>query len=309
MHALFVSGHDDPVAWREALTQLMPELKVSVWPEVADKASVDIALVWKPPHGVLAQLPNLKLICGLGMGVDFLFADPELPVQIPIARLIDRNLIEQMGEYICFAALHHHRRMGEYEALQKQKHWRQLPPPDTASRRIGILGLGEIGADTAKKLSMLGFPVHGWSRTQKNIKGIGSFFGQAQLPAFLQQSDILVCLLPLTRETENIINRDTLAQLPQGAYIINVARGGHVVEADLLAALDSGHIAGAALDVFENEPLPDAHPFWGHARVRVTPHIAGLTRPDSAAAQIVENIRRLQQQQEIRNRVYPERQY
>lgn len=309
MHVLFISRHDDPQAWREALAAELPGIEFSAWPDVKDKKAVDVALVWKPPPGVLSQLPNLRLICALGMGVDFLFEDPDLPLQVPIARLIDKNLIGQMAEYVCLGALYHHRRIGEYDAYQQQHNWRPLPPPDTAKRRVGILGLGTIGAEVAHRLRALGFPVQGWSRGPKSLEGVESFHGDQGLKPFLQTSEVLVCLLPLTPETEGIVDAETLAALPRGAYVINVARGGHVVEEDLLAALDSGHLAGAMLDVFRKEPLPAEHPFWSHPKVRITPHIAGLTRPEAAVAQIAENIRRLRDGRPIRNRVDPDKRY
>ena len=193
---------------------------------------------------------------------------------MPIARLVDDNLIEQMGEYVCLEALRHHRLSDEYERLQRQGRWQRLPPPDTSQRTVGILGMGAIGSDTAGKLMALGFPVVGWSRTPKSVPGVQSFHGPEGLSPFLARSRILACLLPLTPETESIINRDTLAQLPEGSYVINCARGGHVVEEDLIEAIDRGHIAGATLDVFRQEPLPAGHPFWAHPKVRITPHIA-----------------------------------
>ena len=311
MKVLFISDENDPGEWRQVLTNLMPELELCVWPELIEHAEFEIALVWKPPTGVLKQFPKLKLIQCLGMGVDALFADPQLPANATIARLIDDNLIEQMSEYICWAVLHHHRLMDTYAAYQAASHWQPLPPPDTAKRRIGVLGLGTIGHDVAHKLQVLGFPVHGWSRTakQSDIGRLKCFAGENELSAFLQISDVLICLLPLTPQTQGIINADLVGQLPQGAYLINVARGGHVVDADLLVALDNGHLAGATLDVVNQEPLPAEHPYWAHPKIHLTPHIAGLTTAASAAPQIVDNIRRVVAGETIRNQVDPRRQY
>lgn len=310
MNVVFIHGDgDDPKLWRDTLEAEIPGLKLFAWPEVPDYNSIDVALAWKQPHGVLKQFPNLKLIQCLGMGVDALFADPELPVQVPIARLIDPSLIAQMSEYICWAVLNHHRLMDDYTRWQHAKHWNPQPPPDTAVCRIGILGLGTIGLDATNKLTTLGFPVHGWSYTSKSVANVQSFHGPGGLTPFLQQTDILVCLLPLTPETAGIINTDLLAQLPYGAYVINVARGGHVVDDDLLAAIDNGHISGATLDVVNQEPLPQDHPYWSHAKIHLTPHIAGLTSPSSALGFIAENLRRLQTAEPILNRVDPQRQY
>lgn len=308
MKAVFISDYDDFPEWEPRLKSLMPELEIADWRAVPDPESVRAAVVWKPPPGALKRYPRLQLIQALGMGVDYLFADPELPA-VPIARLVDPDLIAQMSEYVCLATLHHHRRFGEYEALQRERRWQLLPPPDTSTCRVGIMGLGEIGTDAARKLAILGFPVYGWSRTPKAQPDVASFHGADGLAAFLAQSQILVCLLPLTRATRGIINAETLARLPRGAYVINAARGGHVVEADLLAAIDGGHIAGATLDVFDTEPLPPAHPFWNHPRIRITPHIAGLTRAATAAAQVVENLRRLHAGREILHRVDASREY
>lgn len=293
MHIVFISTSDDPHEWATLLQPHVPGLKLHPWPTIPDPALIEAALVWRPPAGVLNQFPHLKLIQNLGMGVDYLFEDPHLPA-VPVARLVDDTLIGQMSEYVALETLRFHRRSADYEQFQQERRWRPLPAPDTRRCTVGILGLGAIGLDTARKLSALGFPVIGWSRSPKTVAGVECLHGAAALPAFLARCRVLVCLLPLTAETENIINAATLAQLPPGAYLINCARGRHVVEADLLAALDSGHLAGATLDVFRTEPLPVEHPFWTHPKIRITPHSAGLTTAWSAAAQVAENLRRVQ---------------
>ena len=197
-----------------------------------------------------------------------------------------------MSEYVLLQVLRFHRQGDIYARQQAEKKWDTLPFPDTAKRRVGILGLGSLGEDAAKKISALDFPTAGWSRTPKQIAGVECYSGQDGLEPFLERTDILCCLLPLTPQTENIIDAKLLATLPAGAFIVNSARGKHVVDEDLIAALDSGHIAGAALDVFREEPLPPAHPFWAHPGVTVTPHVAAATRPATAARVIAENIRR-----------------
>ena len=309
MRSVFISTHDDPAAWKAAMASALPELELDIWPDVSEPDAIEIALVWKPPPGVLAQFTQLRLICGLGQGVDFLFDDPALPQNVPITRLVDPDLIAQMSEYVCAATLWHHRRFEDYRAFQRAAEWRPLAPPKTSDCRVGILGLGSIGQDIAQKLAYLGFPVQGWSRSAKTISGIDCFAGDGQLREFLASSNVVVCVLPLTATTRGILNRQNLACLPPGALVINVARGGHVVEDDLLAALDSGHLAGAVLDVFGQEPLPSTHPFWHHSKVVMTPHIAGLTRPETAARQIADNIRCLQQGQSLHNQVEWSRQY
>jgi len=279
--------------WRQGLTGHLPQIDFRVYPQIGDPAGIDVALAWKPPHGVLARLPNLKLICSLGMGVDHLLQDPTLPTRVPIARLVDPNMIEQMSEYVLYAILHFHRRFDVYERFQREQRWEELPLPHTALRRIGIMGLGEIGTDCARKAAALGFPVKGWSRTPKSVEGVESFVGMAALESFLARTDILVSVLPLTAETRGIIDARILAGLPRGAYFVNVARGALVVESDLLGALASGQVEGAILDVVETEPLPAASALWTHPKVKLTPHIAGLTNPLTAVRPIADNIGRL----------------
>ncbi len=309
MTLVFISQSDDPALWTRMLQAAIPELEVRVWPEVGEAADVDVALVWKPPRGALREFPNLRLIASLGMGVDHIFADPELPAGVPVARLVDEDITVQMAEYVALGALYFLRRLDEYEDLQRQRSWRRLAPTTASACPVGILGLGVIGTRAAALLRAIGFPVAGWSRTEKRLEGVACFHGEDGLDPFLARSNLLVCLLPLTPGTEGLIDAGLLARLPRGACLINCARGGHVVEADLLAALHSGQLHGALLDVFRDEPLPADHPFWTHPRVRLTPHIAGVTRPEAAAAQVVENIRRVRAGEPVLNRVDPARGY
>jgi len=291
MTLLFISKSDDPDDWARMLGEALPDLDVRIWPESGDPADIEYALVWKPDAGLLAGFPNLKLIQSLGMGVDHIFVDPGLPQGVPVARLIDPDMVRQMSEYVIFAALRHHRRMDAYDENQRAGRWASAGLRDTPEVRAGVLGLGEIGGDTARKLALLGFQTAGWSRSEKRIDGVESFHGRAGFMPFLERTDILVCLLPLTPETEGVLDARAFAALPEGAYVINLARGGHIVEEDLLAAIDSRHLAGATLDVFAREPLAQDHAFWAHPKVHVTPHVAGLTNPRTAAAQVAENIR------------------
>ena len=289
---LFVSQADDPLAWRRAIETRLPGIAFHVWPEVGDPAAIVAAMVWRYPPGGLRRFPNLKLICSLGAGVDHIVSDPDLPQGVKLVRVVDPDLTREMSEYVLMAVLRYHRQLPEYERLQREGRWRRLAQTPTSERRIGILGLGVLGRDAGAKLAALGFPVAGWTRRARAVSDIEVFAGETQLPAFLAATRILVCLLPLTPATAGIINARTLAQLPSGAFVINAARGGHVVDADLIAALESGHINGATLDVFAPEPLPEDHPYWRHERVTITPHVASLTNPDTAADQIAENIRR-----------------
>jgi len=296
VNLLYLSSVDKSEPWREALERALPDLDFRLWPdEIGDPAEIDYALVWKPPPGEMRRYANLKAILSLGAGVDHLLCDPDLPAGVPVVRLIDRALTQGMSEYVLYWVLHYHRRFADYARLVAARQWTNLPQTDTRLRRVGVLGLGELGGDAARKLAQLDFAVAGWSRSPKDLPGIETFAGRDGLVPFLERTEILVCLLPLTAETEGIIGRETLAALPTGAVLINPARGGHVVEDDLLAALDSGHIAAATLDVFRTEPLPAGHPFWDHPKVTVTPHMASLTVPDSAAGWVAENIRRVEQ--------------
>jgi glyoxylate/hydroxypyruvate reductase A len=238
----------------------------------------------------LRRYPNLKLIVSMGAGVDHLLRAPGPPPGIPVARLKDVLLTSAMAEWVLLNVLRFHRQDPEYRALQQRKEWLELSAPSTAERRIGILGIGELGSASARVLTSIGFPVMGWSRSAKTLAGVQTFHGADGLMAMAAKTDILIGLLPLTPETRGVLNAKLLATLPRGAYVINGARGGHMVAEDMLAALDSSHIAGAALDVFEPEPLPPESPFWSHPKVFLTPHAASITIPSSVAPQVVENI-------------------
>ena len=309
MALLFFSPVDSAARWRQELARLKPELEVRVWPEIGDPANIDYALVWRPEPGLLAALPNLKLILSLGAGVDHVLNDPQLPHDVPIVRLVDPYLIDAMSEYVTLQVLRLHRQDLDYRAQQKAEIWRELPQKNAGERPVGILGFGEIGQDAGRKLAALGFPVSGWNRSNRTIAGFVTYAGAEGLPHLLRASEILVCLLPLTPETEGILCARTFAQLPYGAGLINAGRGAHLVEADLVPALASGQLSAAALDVFREEPLPPGHPFWQHPRILVTPHIAGVTNPATAAAVILDNIRRYEMGHPLLNQIDPTRGY
>lgn len=291
---LFVSAHDDPSAWVDAMRAQMPDLTIRVWPDCPDPAAVDYALAWKPPPGVLAGLPNLKVIFSLGAGVDALLADPTLP-DLPLVRMVDISLTEGMTEFVCQQVLYWHRDAHRFLSQQRERDWRKpAEMPLARERRVSILGLGVLGTDAASALKALRFDVAGWSRSPRSVPGIACHHGADGLRSLLARTEILVCLLPLTAETEGMLNADLFARLPCGAVVINAARGRILVEEDLLSALDSGHLSGASLDVFQTEPLPPDHPLWSHGRVVVTPHIAALTQPRTATGQVATGIRRHQ---------------
>jgi len=294
MAILFRSTAAATARWRRLLGELMPEHEIRYWPDIGDRAAIEYALVWQPEPGLLASLPNLKLIVGLGAGVDHLLRDPSLPRTVPIVRLVDPYMTDAMSEYVVLSVLRLHRQDLDYLAQQRAGQWQEREQKNATERPVGILGFGTLGQDAGRKLRSLGFPVAGWSRAPKEIAGFATLAGPAGLDALLQRSEILVCLLPLTAATAGILNAATFARLPRGAGLVNVGRGDHLVEADLLAALDSGHLSGAVLDVFRDEPLPPEHPFWRHPRIIVTPHIAAETHPPTAAPLIRDAIRRCQ---------------
>lgn len=292
MILLFKTDNERAEAWRNALLALEPTLDFRLWPDWGDTAEAEFALIWNPPGDILKGCGKLKVVFSMGAGVDHLVADPGLPEGIPVVRLVEPGLTVGMTEYVVMNVLYHHRFMLDYAAQQRQRVWREIPQVAPWHRRVGIMGIGALGGDAARKLRPFGFDLAGWSRSPKEIEGVTGFHGDGQLADFLARSEILVCLLPLTPQTEGILNAATLAALPRGAALISAARGRQVVEADLLAALDSGQIGAASLDVFHQEPLPEDHPFWSHPRVVLTPHAAAQTLPETAAESIVTGMRK-----------------
>jgi glyoxylate/hydroxypyruvate reductase A len=301
MRILFLSTTAQPERWLGPLGAALPDDEIVVYPEIGDPAAIECAIVAVPPPGVLTGLPNLRLIQSLWVGVESLLGDPTLPQDVPLARLVDAGMTETMTETVLQHVLNAHRDYEEYRAQQREGVWRQLHQVRAQERRVGFLGLGELGAAAARTLVGLNFAVAGWSRRPKELAGIETFSGAEGLLPFLGRTDILVCLLPLTTETRGIIDARTLAALPRGATLINLARGGHVIDDDLLTALDSGQLGRAVLDVFNTEPLPPDHPYWAHPRVVVMPHVAAETDPATATAQVVENLRRLRAGEPLRN--------
>lgn len=278
--------------WAEPLRTLLPDATVLV-NGVDDYAAarIDYAATFRPRPGLLKTLTNVKVVFSLGAGVDGIVADPDYPRHIPLVRFVDHTLARDLAQYVVMHVLIHHRGQRAFGAAQSRREWHQHPQVVAAeNRRVGILGLGEIGALTAERLRDLDFPVTGWSRRRKAVTGVVSLAGMNELPQFLAGSDVLVCLLPLTDETRGILNARTFAQLPRGAFVINAARGGHLIEEDLIAAIDAGQLSGATLDVFQTEPLPESSPLWTHPKITVTPHVAAITDPKAAAASIAAGI-------------------
>lgn len=305
MAVLIVASHDRPDWWARELTQREPDLDVRIWPDVGDPADITYVLAWKPPAGALASLPNLAIVFSLGAGVDHLFADPDFPSHVAVVRVVDPYLTAGIREYVLLHTLRYHRNQPALDQQQRDHVWddraRELRQAD--EQGVGILGLGELGRASAVALAALGFDVAGWSRTPKEIPGITCFDGRGGLDALLGRSRILICLLPLTPETEGVLNADLFSKMSKGAYLINAARGGHLVEEDLVPALESGRLAHATLDVFREEPMPADHPFWDHPQITVTPHNAAITDPRSVVVQILDDIGRHARGEELSNRV------
>ena len=262
------------------------------WQEFTDKDDIYYALVWQPSPGFLGQFPNLKIIFSVGAGIDHLKGENILPADVPVVRMVEEGLTAGMVEYIIYQALRFHRNMPQYEQDKRDRHWGEVVQTPTCDRTVGILGIGVLGQAAAEYLLALGFNVIGWSRTEKTIPGVKSYFGDDQLDAMLSASEILVCLLPNTVRTQGILNANNLGKLPRGTYLINAGRGACQVEADIIAALDEGQLAGAALDVFEIEPLPKTSPVWEHPKIYFTPHVASMTIPASSATYVYSNIKR-----------------
>jgi glyoxylate/hydroxypyruvate reductase A len=289
---LFYSQDDDPDAWGRALLGLMPELDFRVWPAIGDPAEIDMALVWLPPKGLLQGLPNLKAIFSLAAGVDAMLAQDDLP-DVPLCRLIDPSLTRTMAEFVLANVLYYHRDLDRFARQQAAASWDLVLPTAAAARTVGVMGLGELGSATAALLQAHGFRVQGWSRSPRQLDGITTYAGEAGFRPFLEGSDFLVCLLPLTAETAGMLDARVFAHLPEGAVLIQVGRGRQLVPADLIAALDSGRLRGALLDVTPEEPLPPESPLWRHPGIRITPHAASYALPETAAETVAANIRRL----------------
>ena len=292
--------------WLQGLQAALPGAAVSVWQPGAPAA--DYAVVWAPPQQFLDEQTELKALFNIGAGVDALL-QLKLPPHALVVRLDDAGMAVQMAEYVCHAVIRHFREFDACEAAMRAGQWAFRKPRLRQDFPVGVMGLGVLGARVAKALAHFDFPVNGWSRSPKAIEGVRTFSGAVGLSDFLAASRVLVNLLPLTPETENILNHASLSRLPLGGYVINVARGAHLVDDDLLALLDSGHLAGATLDVFRTEPLPAAHPFWRHPQVTLTPHTSARTLRDESIAQIVGKIGALERGEAIAGIVDPVRGY
>ncbi|NNJ89421.1 MAG: glyoxylate/hydroxypyruvate reductase A [Eudoraea sp.] len=295
--------------WKKAFLQQYPYLPVFHCKESHPVEEITMAIVWKHPEGSLTKYPNLKCIASFGAGVDFIFDDPSRPEKVAITRVIDTALAADMSEYVVGAILGYLKNMDLYCQEQQQNNWRPQAYSRISDHTVGIMGAGTLGMTLAQSLLNIGFKAVGWSRRPKENTSIKVYDGAAGRTDFLNRTTILVCLLPLTDATKGILNRETLSLLPAGAYLINVARGGHLVEDDLIPLIDSGRLSGACLDVFQKEPLPKDHPFWTHPKIKITPHVASVSDPASVVPQLVENYKRLINKEPLLHLVDPERGY
>ncbi len=289
--AVSLPAEDKTEWWCKMLRDLMPDWNIYPIGKVPDPDAVTYTVVWRPATGAMTPFRNLKAIVSLGAGIDHVLADKQLPLDVPIIRTVGTDLTQRMKEYVALHVLRHHRELPAMQANQMRQVWDQIVVPPATQRRVGVMGLGNLGAVAADLLVQIGFQVNGWSRSAKDLPGIQCFSGTEGFGAFLEGTEILVCLLPLTESTRGILNADTFNRLKRGASIINAARGPHLVDSDLIEALNSGQLSGATLDVFHTEPLPAAHPFWTNPKITVTPHVASMIDAPTGSKIVARNIR------------------
>ncbi|MFT4063519.1 2-hydroxyacid dehydrogenase [Paraburkholderia sp.] len=313
MKILFYMPLTDAATWLHDLARALPDADLREW-QPGDRAPADFAVVWRPPREMLAGRDTLRAIFNLGAGVDAILAlereqPGTLPRNVPLIRLEDTGMGAQMAEYVTHAVLRYLRCFDEYDAQQRERRWKALEPHPRATFTVGVLGLGVLGTQVARTLASFGLPVRGYSRGAKQIDGVTTFAGEARFDAFLDGAKVLVNLLPYTPDTAGVLNARTFARLARGAYLVNVARGAHLVDTDLLAALASGQLAAATLDVFHEEPLPADHPFWREPRITITPHTSALTLREESVAQVASKIGALLRGEPVSGVVRAERGY
>lgn len=308
MTLLYTSDPERGRIWREIFADEAADVAFVDPTDPHDPATIRYLAAWNPSADLIATLPALEVLFSIGAGIDQ-FDMTRLPPHVRVVRMIEPGIRQGMVEYVTMAVLALHRNLIDHGIAQREGRWNPIKLVPAGQRRVGVMGLGNLGRAVLEGLGPFGFALSGWSRSAHDIDGVNCHAGDAALPAFLSSCDILICLLPLTPETRGILCRIRLAQLPSGASLINVGRGGHLVEQDLLSLLDEGHMSGAVLDVFDPEPLPAGHAFWTHPRIIMTPHIASMTRADSAARALIANIRRHESGQPMEGEVVRGRGY
>lgn len=308
--AVVIIRQDEKInAWKQALQENAPDISFFSFLEPHDREKTEVAFVWKHPEGVLNNYPNLKYIASFGAGVDFLLKDTSIPKDIPITRVVDPILASDMSEFVLATILDNLKHLRRYKVDQLNCQWNPQDYNRISDVQVGIMGMGALGTDLAEFLSLVGFRTVGWATTPKPQLGINMYYGDKERNSFLNQSNILVCLLPLTPSTKEILNIDVFEHLPKGAYIINVARGGHLNDQDLIDSIDDGQLSGASLDVFHDEPLLPEHPFWKHPKIHITPHIASVSDVASVIPQLLENYRRFKKDLPLNNLVFRQKGY
>lgn len=289
MSIAIIFNHKEPQTWAETLKKHLPETNIEVYPDIKDFDNVEFALCWKPDTNVLSKFKNLKIAHSVGAAVDHIIKTQNINKNLTICRIVDENLSNDMFEFLLSAILNHIKNLAVYQSQKSIQNWCPQVYKTFKDVTVSILGIGNIGAFVAEKLVSLGFTVKGWALNKKHIVGITTFAGDAELANFLIDTDILINILPVTPQTEGIINKNILYQINKGGYFINVGRGEHLIEDDLIELLENKHLTGALLDVFITEPLPKNHPFWRHPKIQITPHTASVTNISSAALLVVEN--------------------
>jgi glyoxylate/hydroxypyruvate reductase A len=301
----------DPVRgeqWKRLFAEHAPDIEWRAWPDIGDPKDIRFLAAWQAPDDLETLLPNLQVLFALSAGVDQLDLD-RLPTSLPVVRLLDPGITRGMCEYASFAVLSLHRDMLRYRQQQIARCWQAHLLQPAAQRRVGVMGLGMQARQILATLQTFGFALSGWARSEHRIAGVDCFAGDEQLPAFLGQCDIVICVLPLTEQTQGILNRQLFRHLPKGAALVNMGRGGHLIEEDLLEALASGQLSAAVLDVLQQEPAVPDHPFWQHPQILLTPHIAAMTQPESAFGVLLDNIRRYQRGESMLGQIDRQRRY
>jgi len=300
MSVLYISDAPRAAAWKAFFADAAPDITFHVWPDTGDLSEIEYVVAWQAPAGLLASLPNLKVLFSSGAGVDHVDFS-RVPPGVEIVRMVEPGIIDGMVEYATLSVLALHRDLFDYVAFQADADWRTIEVLPAAARAVGVMGLGVLGQAVLERLRTFGFRLRGWNRSARQIEGVETFVGADSLDRFLAGCEILICLLPLTSQTRGILGQRVFQALPRGASLINVGRGGHLDQAALIEALDQGQLARAILDVTDPEPLPPDHPLWRHPRVMITPHIASMTQPATAAPRLLENLRRHQRGEPLRD--------